>query len=238
MKHFWRENKILCLRMLAVATVLGVSLYAGLRLWPLFVAIGKDAEAFKSTIASMGLSGWLALFALQVAQIVIAVIPGEPVEILAGMLYGGFGGFITCEIGILVGTVVVYYLARLLGYPIITAFIPEKKLQKFHFLQDERRLSLITFILFFIPGTPKDVLTYFVGFTKIKPLHFFAIATAARIPSVLTSTLAGGAMMNGNWQGAVLIFAATGLLAFAGIWINRKIMQKKSAAKPLHEMPR
>ncbi|MEG2660160.1 MAG: VTT domain-containing protein [Oscillospiraceae bacterium] len=226
MKEFIKRNKINCIKLLITAFALVLLVFAGFKLWPIFAEMINDTGAFKSKISEMGFSGWLSLLGLQILQIIIAFIPGEPVEILSCVLYGGVGGFLTCELGILIGSVIVFLAVRLLGYSVITSFISEEKLQKYKFLQDTHRLEMLTFILFFIPGTPKDVLTYFVGFTKINPIHFFAIATFARIPSVLTSTLAGSAMIKGDFASTIAIFAVAAVLAVTGLLINDYIMRR------------
>lgn len=69
---------------------------------------------------------------------------------------------------------------------------------KLLFLKKEKNLELIIFIIFFIPGTPKDLLTYIAPFTRIKLKTFLLLTTFARIPSVITSTIGGNALSNQN----------------------------------------
>ena len=81
-------------------------------------------------------------------------------------------------------------------------------------------------ILFFIPGTPKDILTYLCPFTKIKPLHYFILSTFARIPSIVSSTLVGDTLADGSMWTAAIIFVATGVLGLIGITLNKIIINK------------
>ena len=97
------------------------------------------------------------------------MIPGEPVEILAGLLYGPLWGTLSCMLGILIGSLIVYFLVRRLGMPIVSIFMDPDKFQNLWLLKDERRFERISFLLFFIPGTPKDLLTWAAGFVRINP---------------------------------------------------------------------
>lgn len=230
MKEFVNKNKTNIIKILILIIVVILMILTGIKLWDMLSVLSEPdgKQEFKAMIEGMGVMGWLYLLGIQILQIIIAIIPGEPVEILAGMLYGAIGGFITCEIGILLGSLIVFFGVRWLGYSVVTSFIPEEKFLQYKFLQNSSRLEAITFVLFFIPGTPKDMLTYFAGFTPIKPAKFLMISTIARIPSVLTSTVAGASIINGTPLFTILVFLITGLLAVLGIWYNKKFMQKNS----------
>lgn len=186
----------------------------------------EGREALKEQIDSFGFWGILVFIGIQILQIVIAFIPGEPIEIVAGILYGMWGGLATCIIGILIGTISVYYLVKLLGKPFVNAFFGEDKLNKFRILNDERKLELITFILFLIPGTPKDVLIYVASLTKIKASRFFTIATLSRLPSVASSVLVGATLGRGNFILSIVIFLLTGAIGVIGIMFNDKLMKR------------
>ena len=86
-------------------------------------------------------------------------------------------------------------------------------------------LNLIAFILFFIPGTPKDVLTYIVGLTPMRLRTWVLITTVARIPSVITSTIGGDALGTQNYLFAVIVFVATAAISGLGVLAYRKITQ-------------
>ena len=202
-------------------------------LLPNIIALKDQAarDQLKDQILSFGVWGWLIFAALQVFQIVFAVIPGEPIEVIGGVLYGPWGGLFACLLGALAGTVLIYYLVKWLGYSFINNMVNIKNTEKFKFLHNHKKLNLVVFILFFIPGTPKDILTYLIPLTEIKPLQYFAITTVARIPSIITSTFAGAAIDNGKWLEMILIFAITGAVAILGIVFNDKIIAFFSKSK-------
>lgn len=202
-------------------------------LWPWFSALStpEGQQQLQSFVSGLGFGGWLFMLGLQVLQIVIAVIPGEPIEIIMGMLYGAWGGFLTCELGVLAGSLLVFWAVRLIGPPLVQAVFGEEKLKSYAFLQNTGRLELISFILFFIPGTPKDILTYVAGLTPISPLRFLGIASFARIPSILSSTYAGSTLAKGDWMAGLIIFVVVGAISLFGILIHKKLMAR------LHHKP-
>lgn len=230
MKKLSKQNKI---RFVIIVMFLIVTVAITILAVPLIrnLTSSEGRNKIVTVVKSLGPLGWLLFIILQVLQVVVALIPGEPIEILSGILFGTFGGLLLCLLGLLIGTVIVYYLIKLVGKPLLDVIIPEEKIKNLKFLQDQKKLESLVFILFFIPGTPKDVLTYFVPLTKIKPLHFFVIATLARIPSIVTSTIVGANLVAGNWKLSVLIFVITALIGLAGIWFNDKFTDKFNRKK-------
>ncbi|MEG1028002.1 MAG: VTT domain-containing protein, partial [Oscillospiraceae bacterium] len=159
---------------------------------------------------------------------------GEFVEIISGLLYGTVGGYLICTVGMIIGTVIIYYTVKSLGYSAINKKLGDGKLSKFKFLNDANKIELLVFILFFIPGTPKDLLTYFMPFVKIKASKFFFLSTIARIPTIVSSTFAGSSISQGKWGQTVLVFVAIGVFSIAGIIVNNiltKRLNQKNAKK-------
>lgn len=214
---------------ISAAAVLGVCGGLIWLLWPWRGAITDPVQRqeFQVWLGSLGIRGWFIFMALQIIQIVIAVIPGEPVELLAGILYGGWGGLASCLAGVWLGEAAVFYLVRRFGYPFVSSFFSEDKLKSLPIFKNPSRLEQLTFILFLIPGTPKDILTYAAGLTDIDPTRFLVLSTFARIPSIITSVFVGANIRKGNWLVSVLLFAVAGLLGLLGIWIHKKLFGGK-----------
>lgn len=231
MKKLDKKNII---RLIAVIVLLCVAVGITIFCVPLVKSLTTDAGriAFQNRVAEFGPLGWLLFLILQILQVVIAIIPGEPVEIIGGVLFGTFGGMALCLSGLFLGTVLVYYLVKAIGTPLVYAFVSEEKINSLKFLRDTKKLEALIFVLFLIPGTPKDTLTYFVPLTKVKPWKFFLLSTVARIPSVVSSTLAGENIGNGNWFFTILIFGITAAIGLVGIYYNEKLMNK---VKSRHE---
>ena len=179
-------------------------------------------------VSRMGVWGVLGLLAVQILQIVIAFIPGEPIELVAGSMYGAAWGLAFCLIGIFIGTFGIFTLVRKKGKAALERSSHKDALRKYAFVQNEEKLETIIFLLYFIPGTPKDILVYVCALTDIPRSRFLLISTFARIPSVITSTLAGASFATGNLGLTVLIFVITGVLGVAGILVHNRLIQKKS----------
>lgn len=215
-------------KIIAISIVLIIMIALCIWLFPYILSLRDETvrAQFESWIDSLGVLGFFVMLGIQVLQIIIAVIPGEPIEIISGVLYGGFGGLCLCLLGILIGTAIIYFTVKKLGSPFVRKFVSEEQMSRFTFLSDAKRLETLTFILFFIPGTPKDVLTYLVPLTEIRPIRFFLIATFARIPSIITSTYIGENLMSGNIWTTVIIFLVAGILGIGGILFNNFFLDK------------
>lgn len=172
--------------------------------------------AFKERIDSMGFGGLLLLLGLQVLQILLVVLPGEPFEVLAGMCYGAWGGCLFITASVFITTTIIFFTVRKLGHKYLYNFFKKEKVDKImksKMLNNPRNLDMILFILFFLPATPKDLLVYIGGLLPIKPLRFIMISTFVRFPSVITSTMVGANISNGNWKMSLLIYGVTFVVA-------------------------
>lgn len=193
--------------------------------------------AFKEKINSMGFMGMILLFGLQVLQILLVVLPGEPFEVLAGMCYGTWGGFLFITISVLITTIIIFYSVRKLGQKYLYNFFEEEQIEKIlnsKLLKRESNLEIILFILFFIPASPKDLFTYIGGLLPIKPWKFILIATLARFPSVITSTMIGANISKGNWKTSVFIYGISFVIAAAILIVVR--IKDKDKSKEIIDM--
>ena len=180
-------------------------------------------ELFRQWVDSHGLLGRAAFLAMMVIQIIIALIPGEPMEIGAGYAFGFWEGTLLCLLGIAIGSALVFLLVRRFGTKVVEIFFSQEKIQSLRFLHQSKKRDLLIFLVLFIPGTPKDLLSYFAGLTDIPLKRWILIATVARIPSVVTSTVGGNAVGDRNYLFAVVVFAATLAISALGLLIYRKI---------------
>lgn len=192
------------------------------------VAFVSDPKRFRYWVASNGIWGRLAFVGMMALQVVVAVIPGEPLEIGAGYAFGAWEGTWLCILGAAVGSAAVFMLVRRYGVRLVERFFSVEKIRQLSFLKDARRRDLLTFILFFIPGTPKDLLSYFIGLTDMSLPRWLAIVCVARIPSVITSTIGGDALGGQNYPFAVAVFVLTLLISTAGLLVYRKICRRHS----------
>ncbi len=233
-----RKNKVkifrILLALIAVAIIIGVIVY----LIPVMKNLStiEGQEAFKSKVNDSGFIGLLMLFGLQVAQIFLIILPGEPIEILAGMCYGGWGGLLFITISVYIITTAIFFLVRKLGRRFVYDICDEEKVKKIEnskLFINPKKIEWIMIILFMVPGTPKDLLVYIAGLFPIKPLRFILISTFARLPSVVSSTFAGDSLMRGDWKISLVIYAITFLLVGIVVFIVNKFDKSKLTEETL-----
>ncbi len=189
--------------------------------------IGGDPDGVKLFVRSFGLAGWLVALGLQFLQIVVAFIPGELIETGMGYAFGAWVGTLLCYVGLALGELTVFAIIRLFGKRAVEYFVPIEKLDKFKNINDDK-LKKTIFILFLIPGTPKDLLTYFAPLTNISLSEFMPLSLIARFPSIVSSTIGGNLLGEGKYFHAALLYAATGILSIAGLKIYDMILLGKN----------
>lgn len=175
-----------------------------------------DPAAVHAFVDEHAVLSRLALFGINVAQVVLAFLPGEPVELASGYAFGFIEGTLVCLAASAFATTVIYLAVRRWGWSVVGIFFKREELERYRWLQDARRLELTMLAVFLIPGTPKDFLTYFAGLTRMRFPAVLAIATFGRIPSIVTSTLAAAAFGEGEYGIMVAAVVVAIALAAAG----------------------
>jgi uncharacterized membrane protein YdjX (TVP38/TMEM64 family) len=201
----------------AVAVLVGVPL----------VRSASEPEHFREWIESLGLFGDFAYMALVVLQVVVAIIPGEPVEILGGYAFGIWHGTALYLIGAFIGSVVVFLFVRKFGKVAAEVFFSKEKLNSLKILQTSPKRTVIFSVIFTVPGTPKDLLVYFAGLTDMKLSTWIIISAFGRIPSAITSTIGGSALGDGKYSSALLALIVTAFLSLAGFLVYKFILKER-----------
>lgn len=203
------------------------------------LATAEGRIEFKNKIGELGFWGVLLLFALQLVQIFLIIIPGEPIEILAGMCYGTVGGLLFITISSAIITTLIMLLVRMLGRKFVYEFFAEEKIKKIEnskMFKNPKRVEWIMIILFLIPGTPKDLIVYIAALLPIDPFRFIAISTIARMPSIISSTLAGSTLANGMWGATILVYVITFAIIGIAIFLINKFDKSKATEDVLESM--
>lgn len=242
-EHTETQNKILQKRKRIIAVVsliIAIALFVWLAAYLTEVILysvesgdGIEAAAanFKNLIEGYGNVGILVAFAIQVLQVVVSPIPGEVIEVGMGLCFGWFGGTLICLIGVALASAIIMSFVKKFGFKFVELFVPIQKIQELRFINSEKKLYRFVFLLYLIPGTPKDPLIFFFGLTKIRTIDFVIISTFARIPSVVSSTIGGEFIVDQNYFAAILVFVITGIFSLAGLLMYNKILKKMSERK-------
>lgn len=192
------------------------------------VDLVKDHARFRDFVEKNGILSDIVFILMVIFQIIIAIVPGEPFELAAGYAFGNIRGTIDCMLAFLIGGIAVFLFVRKFGVKVVEIFFPIEKIRELEFLNDPKRLNVMTFIVFLIPGTPKDLLSYFVGLTDMKLSVWIIITTVARFPSLITSVVIGNAINAQDYVFAVSVTVITAVLSGLGLLIYNKIKAKNN----------
>lgn len=185
-----------------------------------FVTETTKMEAFMSRRPYVGRVVYILMSFLQV---VIALIPGEPVEIAGGYVFGAVEGTILYLLGATAGSLLVFSVVRRFGSGLLEIFFSKENIKGLRFLQHSRRRNILLSLIFILPGTPKDLLCYFAGLTDISFKVWFWVCSVGRLPSIITSMLGGDALETRSYVDAIVVFVVTILVSIVGMLIYKGI---------------
>lgn len=178
-------------------------------------------EQFRIWVESKGFWGILAFMGMVILQVFLAIIPGGPFEVGAGYAFGVIKGTLICDLATTLASLLVFLFVRRFGMKFVELFVSREQIESVHLLKSSRKSESIVFLLFLIPGTPKDVLSYLVGLTDMKVSHWIFICAVGRFPAIFLSALSGSALGEANYGIAVAVFAVLIVLYIVGLIVYR-----------------
>lgn len=217
-----RRWHVVCALVIVAALVLGLCW----RYLPDVYAWLSNPDAVHAYVEQHAALSRLAIIGVNTLQIVLAFLPGEPIELASGYAFGFWEGTAACLVASAVGSSLVYWAVRRWGWKVMGLFFTREQFERFSWLKDARKLEFIMLVIFLIPGTPKDFLTYFAGLTRMRFGAVLAIATVGRIPSIVTSTVAASAFGAGEYGIMVVSMVIAVLLAGLGAIAYRSLEAK------------
>lgn len=189
------------------------------------VKFATNRELFKTWMNDYGILGAVIYVIMVVFQVIVALVPGEPVEIAGGYAFGAIKGTVLYLIGSTIGSMIVFLLVRKYGIRLVEMVFSNKDIKGLEYLRNKKREAILI-LLFVIPGTPKDLLCYFAGLTNISTRIWLVVSSLGRIPSIVTSTIGGDALEKSDYTWSIVAFSIALTLSLIGIIIY-KIMHKK-----------
>ncbi len=219
--NIFSKKKLIVLALLSIILIFCILLvvvyYREIAEFSDLTDIEKSAAKIRDWVNSWGILSPIVFIFLQIFQVVIFIIPGEVPQIAGGYLFGFFLGIILSTIGIAIGSAINFYLARFLGIDFIKRLLPHKSLEKMRKLISGTRSALIYFIIFLIPGIPKDVIAYVAGLSNIKFWVFIVISSGGRLLGLILSVIIGVALAEKNWMVAIVTAFCGVILIVIGI---------------------
>ena len=200
------------------------------------IQLAGDPELFRQWVDSYGFWGKLAYVGLMALQVVIVLIPGEPLELAGGYAFGALEGTVLALSGFVIGSAAVFALVRRFGVKLVEVFFSQDKIRQMEFMRNPKKTKVIAFIIMMIPGTPKALISYFAGLTKLTMAEWLKIVAIARIPSLIGSTIPGGAAGSENYVLAGVIMGFSLLISAVGVAYYRKICKEQTEELEQSEM--
>jgi len=196
--------------------------------------IYRNREAARGWIESLGPWGPLVFIGLQALQVVVFIIPGELTQALGGFIFGFWGGTVLSLTGIATGSLVNYGIGRFSGRPFLRGILGNERILRAEKALGDRRAKAGYFLLFLVPGIPKDILCYAAGMARSPLALFMAASMAARLPGIAGSSLIGIAAYSGRIALSLWLFALSAFLLVAGIiwrkpletWLAKRLRGK------------
>ena len=176
-----------------------------------FYELIHDQHHLKAIITSYGAYSPIAFILIQALQVVVAPIPGGLIEFMGGYLFGVKAGFFYSMIGSIVGSWLAFFLARLFEMVAVEKFVHIRTMKKFDYLIGHEGV-ILSFLLFLIPGFPKDALCYILGLTPMHLGIFLVISTIGRIPGTLMACLQGGKAFDHQYLAMLILFGISALI--------------------------
>ena len=155
---------------------------------------------------------------------VIAAIPGQAFQLAAGYFFGFFQGLLWSVVGVILGTIVTFFLARILGRDAMYLIFGEKKLQSFIDKLNSKRAYLLVFIIYLIPGIPKDLFNYAAGVSEINFKAFLILSSLGRIPGMMGSLIIGLMVRNGDYTALIIIGIAAAVIVVVAFIFRKRLM--------------
>jgi uncharacterized membrane protein YdjX (TVP38/TMEM64 family) len=181
-----------------------------------------DKQQFKKWLMSFGPLAPLVFISIQSLQVVFAPIPGEATGFIGGFLFGVMPGFFYSTIGLTIGSILAFLLGRWLEVLFVKKVVSEATLKKFDFII-EREGTLIAFLLFLLPGFPKDYLCFILGLSEMPLKVFIILVTIGRLPGTLLLSLQGAQVYKGNYLSFGILLGIFVILGIAMFFYREKI---------------
>ena len=176
------------------------------------VRLYRDKSFLKETVASWGWLAPVVFMLIQALQVIISPIPGEVTGPVGGALFGTTWGLVYSTIGLTVGTLVCFWIGRAWGEPFVRPWLSDHNWNRMNFII-EAEGAILCFILYLIPGFPKDIISYLFGISPIPFWVFAVVSTAGRLPGTWIGSYFGAHVAEQRYIYAIvfiaLVFACT-----------------------------
>src|SRR5215475_2264517 len=196
------------------------------------VRLYQDKKFLKETVRSWGLMAPLVFIAIQALQVIVSPIPGEITGPVGGALFGTLWGVIYSSIGLTIGTLVCFTMGRMWGEPLIRPWLSEHHWEKMNFIL-EAEGAIICFILYLIPGFPKDIISYLFGMSPMPFWVFAIVSTVGRLPGTWISSYFGANVGEQQYIYSIAFMACIAAIALPLYYYRDRFLHRLTRARPM-----
>ena len=182
-----------------------------------------DNQYMKDKLVEWGPAAPIIFIVIQSLQVVMAPIPGEVTGILGGFVFGQWMGLIYSTIGLTAGSLMAFALGRWLGDAYVRNLVSEETWNKLGFIV-EAEGTILCFIIYLIPGLPKDIVCYLFGLSPMPFWVFAVVSSLGRIPGTLVLSAQGAKTATGHYIEVALLTAAVAALAVPAYYYRHRIL--------------
>lgn len=204
--------------------VIGVPFYVYFR-YPDLIDHFRSLEAINAFLLQYQTASIFVYIGLQIFQIIVSILPGQALQFAAGYAYTFWFGYLYSIIGITLGTTITFYMARLLGKDAMHVIFGEEKFCKFVHILNSKRAFIVLFVIFLIPGIPKDLFTYAAGVSEIRIKPFILLSLVGRTPAMMVSIMMGSMFHKESYTGLIILGVIAVIASIAGILQRNKLTQ-------------
>ena len=187
------------------------------------VRLYVDQYFLKQTLRRWGGLAPVIFIVLQALQVIIAPIPGEITGILGGYLFGEWLGLVYSTLGLTLGSVAAFGVGRWLGAHYVRSLVSQESWDKMGFIV-EAEGAILCFIIYLIPGLPKDMVCYLFGISPMPLWVFTLVSTLGRIPGTWVLSAQGAHTAAGDYLQAILLTAVVVALALPLYYYRNRIV--------------
>lgn len=193
--------------------------------------VGKDTLFNKEWLSNLPqlleknkITAFFILILMQVVQVMICILPGQPIQVASSYLYGVWGGYAISILGAILGSFIAFNLAKFLGNDAVHIIFGKKKVDEYQRKLNSSKSITLVLLIYLIPGIPKDLVAYVAGISEMKLLPFIIISTIGRSPGMLGSLLIGSFWQSRNYFGLIAVAVVACAIIYLCFRYRKQIM--------------
>ena len=184
----------------------------------------RSLEALNAFLDRYHTTGIFVYLFLQILQILVPVIPGQAMQLAAGYMYILPLALFLTILGIALGTIISFTMSRILGYDAMVLFFGQERMDEYVLKLNSKRAYLVIFLLYLMPGFPKDFICFAAGVSRIRLIPFLVLSVVGRIPALTLSLVIGRMTRAGSYTGAIVVCVVAVVLFLVCIWKRQAVM--------------